>query len=352
MPTKSHEQLTRLVDAAFRKLGTSDGDAAIVARHMVGANLAGHDSHGVILLPTYVDRARKGDVVLNAPFEVLDDTPASARVDGHWGLGQVVSEKAMNLAIDKARKTNVAAVTVVRQSHVGRVGDYPIMAARAGMIAFMFCDSGRTAKGVVPFGGREARLGTNPICIALPSDLEAPVFIDMATSAAAANKIGVYRNRKQQLPPGWIVDKDGNPTTDPNDYFAGGALLPVGGASQGHKGFGLSFMVETFAGILTGLGFGVDPSGRHNDGSLMIVLNPGAFQPIDKFKREVAEFAHWVRETPPAAGVERVYYPGELEHITEQKRRAEGIPIEDETWASLVRTADTLGLSDLVADRS
>jgi uncharacterized oxidoreductase len=258
----------------------------------------------------------------------------------------------MNLAIDKARKTNVAAVTVVRQSHVGRVGDYPIMAARAGMIAFMFCDSGRTAKGVVPFGGREARLGTNPICIALPSDLEAPVFIDMATSAAAANKIGVYRNRKQQLPPGWIVDKDGNPTTDPNDYFAGGALLPVGGASQGHKGFGLSFMVETFAGILTGLGFGVDPSGRHNDGSLMIVLNPGAFQPIDKFKREVAEFAHWVRETPPAAGVERVYYPGELEHITEQKRRAEGIPIEDETWASLVRTADTLGLSDLVADRS
>jgi LDH2 family malate/lactate/ureidoglycolate dehydrogenase len=347
MPTKSADQLGRLVEATFTKLGAKPADAATVARHMVGANLAGHDSHGVILLPTYVERARKGDVVLDAPIDVLDETATTARVDGHWGLGQVVSERAMQLAIEKARTSNVGAITVVRQSHVGRVGDYPIMAARAGMIAFMFCDSGRTAKGVVPFGGREARLGTNPICIALPSDLEATVFIDMATSAAAGNKIGVYRNRKQQLPPGWIVDKDGNPTTDPNDFYAGGSLLPLGGASQGHKGFGLGFMVETFAGILTGLGFGVG-DGRHNDGTLMIVLNPGAFRPADQFKREVAEFAQYIKETPPAAGIERVYYPGELEHLTEQKRRAEGIPIEDQTWESLVKTADELGLSELV----
>jgi LDH2 family malate/lactate/ureidoglycolate dehydrogenase len=349
MPTKSAEQLSRLVEATFTKLGARPADAATVGRHMVGANLAGHDSHGVILLPTYVDRARKGDVVLDAPIDVLDETATTARVDGHWGLGQVVSERAMLLAIEKAQKSNVGAITVVRQSHVGRVGDYPIMAARAGMIAFMFCDSGRTAKGVVPFGGREARLGTNPICIALPSDLEATVFIDMATSAAAGNKIGVYRNRGQQLPAGWIVDKDGSPTTDPNDFFDGGALLPVGGASQGHKGFGLSFMVETFAGILTGLGFGVDPSGRHNDGSLMIVLNPGAFRPADQFKREVAEFARYITETPPAPGVERVYHPGELEYLTEQKRRKEGIPIEDRTWQSLVEMAEKLGLASLAS---
>lgn len=347
MPNRSPEQLTRLVDAAFRTLGASAEDAAIVARHMVGANLAGHDSHGVILLPTYVQRARKGDVVMDAEFDVVEETPTTARIDGHWGLGQVMSERAMKLAIEKARTSNVAAVTVVRQSHVGRVGDYPIMAAKAGMIAFMFCDSGRTSKGVVPFGGREARLGTNPICIALPSDLEATVFIDMATSAAAANKIGVYRNRKQQLPPGWIVDKDGNPTTDPNDYYAGGALLPVGGQSQGHKGFGLSFMVETFAGILTGLGYGVG-DGRHNDGTLMIVLNPAAFRPADQFKAEVAEFAKYIAATPPARGYDRVYYPGELEYLTERKRRAEGIPIEDQTWENLVTTAGELGLGELV----
>src|ERR671933_615824 len=134
MPHLSPEHLTRLVVAVYEAVGVGVDEAAIVARHMVGANLAGHDSHGVILLPTYVQRARKGDVVMDAPFDVVDDTPTTARIDGHWGLGQV-------------------------------------MAAKAGFIAFMFCDSGRTSKGVVPFGGREARLGPNPICIELPSDL-------------------------------------------------------------------------------------------------------------------------------------------------------------------------------------
>jgi LDH2 family malate/lactate/ureidoglycolate dehydrogenase len=348
MPTKSPEQLSRLVDAAFQKLGATPDDAGIVARHMVGANLAGHDSHGVILLPTYVERVGKGDIVLDAPFEIVDDTATTARIDGHWGLGQVVSERAMFLAMEKAKRHNIAAVTVMQQSHVGRVADYPLMAARDDLIAFMFADSGRTAKPVAPFGGREGRLGTNPICIALPSDLEAPVFIDMATSAIAANKLGVYRNRKQSIPEGWIVDKDGNASTDPNAYYAGGTLLPLGG-SQGHKGFGLAFMVETFAGILTGLGFGLDPAGRHNDGTLMICLNPAAFQPLDKFKRQVAELAMYVKETPKAAGVQEIYYPGELELLTEKRRRREGIPVEEQTWASLVATAEKLGIGALVA---
>src|SRR5437879_4393474 len=154
------------------------------------------------------------------------------------------------------------------------------MAARAGMISWMYCDSGRTAKQVAPFGGREARLGTNPMSIALPSDLEAPVFLDMATSAAAAGKIAVARNRGQQLPLGWIVGRDGNPSTDPADFGKGGALLPLGGR-EGHKGYALGFMVEVFAGLLTGLGFGVNPSGRHNDGALMVVLNVSAFRPLD-----------------------------------------------------------------------
>jgi uncharacterized oxidoreductase len=347
MPTKPHQQLEPFVAAAFEKLGAEPADAAVVARHMIGANLAGHDSHGVILLPTYVERARKGDVRVDAPWTLLDDTPTTARVDGGWGLGQVVSERAMALAIAKAKAHNVAAVTVVRQAHVGRVADYPLMAARADLIGFMFCDSGRTAKQVAPFGGRLPRLGTNPLCIALPSDLEAPVFLDMATSAAAGNKIGVYRNRKQPLPPGWIIDRDGNPSNDPNDFYRGGALLPVGGG-QGHKGFGLSFMVEVFAGLLTGLGFGIDPAGRHNDGSLMIVLNPAAFQPLERFKAEVAAFAAYVKDTPPAAGFTEVFYPGELEWRTEQQRRREGIPIEDETWASLLRVAAELGLERLL----
>jgi LDH2 family malate/lactate/ureidoglycolate dehydrogenase len=342
MPVVTAERLDQLIRAVFEAAGAPAPEAATVARHMVGANLAGHDSHGVQLLPRYVGEVRQGHTVPGAQIEILDETAATARVDGHWGFGQVVSEQAMTLAIEKARATRVAAVTVARQAHVGRVADYPLMAARAGLIGLMFCDSGRTAKQVVPFGGREARLGTNPLCIALPSDLEGPVFLDMATSAAAGNKLAVYRARGQTLPPGWIVDREGNPSTDPADYFAGGALLPLGG-SQGHKGYGLGFMVEVFTGLLTGLGFGVDPSGRHNDGSLLLVLDPAAFRPPAQFREEVTAFARYVKETPPATGFDEVLYPGELEWRTEQRRRREGIPIEDETWGAVTRLAAEYG---------
>jgi uncharacterized oxidoreductase len=131
----------------------------------------------------------------------------------------------------------------------------------------------------VPFGGRQARLGTNPISVAFPSDLEGPIFLDMATSAVAAGKLSVQRNRRQPAPPGWIVDKDGNPTTDVEAYYAGGAILPMGG-DQAHKGYVLSFMVETLSGILTGLGFGVSPTGRHNDGTFLAVFDVNAFLPL------------------------------------------------------------------------
>ena len=346
MPTVKPQPLSALVDAVFQAAGASPDEAATIARHMVGANLAGHDSHGIQLMPGYVANIKKGDTIPGAPIEILDETLTTARVDGHWGFGQVVSERAMNLAIEKAQQHNTASVVILRQAHVGRLADYPLMAARAGLIGFMFCDSGKTSKQVVPFGGREPRLGTNPLCIALPSDLEAPIFLDAATSAAAGNKINVYRKRGQPLPANWIVDKDGNPSTDPAAYYAGGALLPYGGA-QGHKSYGLGFMIEVFTGLLTGLGFGIDPSGRHNDGSLLIVLNPAAFRPAAEFRAEVAAFARYIKDTPPAAGVSEVYYPGELEWHTEQHRRTNGIPIDDETWTSILQTAQSLNLTPL-----
>ena len=343
MPTVQAERLERLATTIFERSGAPPEHAALVAAHLVEANLAGHDSHGVILLPTYTDRIKKGHIVPGARFEIVREGPTTARINGNWGFGQVVSERAMQLAIDKAKTYQVAAVTVFHQSHVGRVGDYPLMATRAGMIGLMTADSGKTSKAVAPFGGRVARLGTNPICIALPSDLEGPVFIDMATSAVAAGKINVARNRKEQVPLGWIVDKEGNPTTDPNALRAGGAILPVGG-DQGHKGYGLSFMVETLSGILTGLGFGIDPQGPHNDGVFMAVFAVDAFRPLEEFKQEIADFVKYIKETPPAAGFQEVLYPGEIEYRTEQRRSREGIPIEDETWRQLTELAEASGI--------
>jgi LDH2 family malate/lactate/ureidoglycolate dehydrogenase len=345
MPNIDAPRLTRICRGVLLKLGASEEEANTVAEHQIGANLAGHDSHGIILLATYADRIRKGHILPGAQFEIAHDTPTTARINGHWGFGQVVQTKATRLAIEKARTQMIAAVTVAYQSHVGRLGDYPLMAAREGMIGLMFCDSGRAPKYVVPFGGRDARLGTNPVSVALPSNLEGPFFLDMATSQAAGGKILVARNRRKAVPAGWLVDKEGNPTTDPNDYYAGGALLPLGGLDGGHKGYGLGAIVESFAGILTGLGWGIDPAGKHNDGSLFIAVNVAAFRPVEEFKAEVTEFAAFLKSSRPVPGVAEVLYPGEIEWRTTQARLRTGIPVEDDTWAEIRKLASTLGVS-------
>jgi len=266
-------------------------------------------------------------------------------VNGRWGFGPVISEWTMERLIDKARQTRIAAGTVREQSHVGRLADYPLMATRAGFIGLMMADSGQSPKAVAPFGGREARLGTNPICIAFPSDLPGPIFIDMATSAVAAGKLNLARAQGKAIPLGWLLDRDGKPTTDPNAQSQGGVMLPLGGP-EGHKGYGLSFAVETLASVLPGLGFGVDPKGRHNDGTFMLVVDPDAFSP-KVFKAEVEAFVKYLKATPPAEGFAEVLYPGEIEYRTEQRRRREGIPIEESTWNRLGAIGSRFGLAPL-----
>ena len=345
MPVFTPDYLHKVAYHIYRAKGASEQEAEIVATHQVKANLVGHDSHGVIHITEYVDRINRGHIVPGAPFVVDRETPCTAVINGNWGFGFVVTERAMNMAIDKARDNGVAAITIYHQSHIGRVGDYPTMAADQGMIGLVTADSGAGPKAVVPFGGREPRLGTNPICIAIPSDLEGPLFVDMATSAVAGGKVALAVARGTSIPEGWIVDKDGNPTTDPTALAKGGASLPLGGP-EGHKGYGLSVMVEILSGLLTGLGFGHDPSSRHNDGCFLAVFNVEAFRPLADFKREVAELAGYLTSSPPAAGFDRVYYPGEPEHLRTQELLKEGIFVEDATWARLRELAVEYGLED------
>ena len=345
MPTVTHDRLRQIAARLLQCAGASKEEAGTVAEHSIGANLAGHDSHGVIQVPTYIERIQRGHIVPGADLDVVKDSPTTTVVDGNWGFGYVVSEWAMRTTIDKAKLSNVAAATVFRQSHVGRVADYPIMAAREGMIGIMTADSGRSAKGVVPFGGRKPRLGTNPICIAMPSNLEGPMFVDMATSAVAAGKVKLAQARGTSIPEGWIVDDKGDPSTDPSDYDQGGSLLPLGGP-EGHKGYGLSVMVEIFSGILTGLGFGHEPSGRHNDGCFMAVFNVAAFRPLDQFKKDVTELASYIKSSDTADGFDEVLYPGELEHRQTQRRLKDGIEVEEATWSKLADLAREYGVAE------
>jgi uncharacterized oxidoreductase len=334
MPVVNADRLVRIGAALLRSAGASEEEAEAVATGCVNANLAGHDSHGIIAVPTYIDRIKAGHIVPGAPWTIVQESPTTTVIDGHWGFGFHVNARAMALTIEKAKTANVAACTVFRQSHVGRLAAYPLMAAKAGMIGIAAADSGRSPKHVAPFGGREARLGTNPLSIAVPSDLEAPFYLDMATSAVAAGKIQLAVARGEAIPKGWIIDAEGRHTTDPRDYRKGGALLPLGG-TEGYKGSGLAAMVEVLCGLLTGLGFGVEPTGRHNDGGFMAVFNVAAFRPLAQFKQEVADFARYLKSTPPAEGSRGVFYPGEVEYLREQERRKNGIEIEDATWDRL-----------------
>jgi LDH2 family malate/lactate/ureidoglycolate dehydrogenase len=345
MPTIDSERLKRISHDILIKHGASEEEASTVAKHQISANLMGHDSHGILQLATYLDRIKKGHIVPGAKFEIVNETPATAKINGNWGFGQVVQTRATKLAIEKAKKNMIAAVTVAYQSHVGMLGTYTRMAAAEGMIGQMYCDSGRGPKQVVPFGGRDPRLGTNPICIALPSNLDGPIFIDAATSQVAAGKVALYRNRHKPVPSGWLVDKEGNATTDPNDFFSGGALMPMGGTDGGHKGYGLGAMIDVFAGILTGLGWGEDPQARHNDGSLFIAINVAAFRPIEEFKDEVTGFTGFLKSSRPAHGFKEVMYPGEIEWLTMQERLKTGVSIEDDTWTVVTKLAASVGVS-------
>jgi uncharacterized oxidoreductase len=345
MPTFSAEHLRALCYKLLVAARVPTDEAEIVARHCIGANLAGHDSHGIIQIPTYIDRIKKGHIVPGAPWVIVQETSTTTVIDGHWGFGYVVNERAMRRTIEKAQLTGVAATTVFRQGHIGRLASYPLMAADAGMIGMIWADSGRSPKGVAPFGGREARLGTNPWSIAVPSTLDGPLFIDMATSAVAQGKISLAAARNQNVPQGWIVDSAGAMTTNPHDLFKGGALLPLGGATEGYKGYGLAVIGEILCGLLTGLGFGVEPTGRHNDGCFMAVFKVDAFRPLARFKAEVAEFAQYLKATPPSEGSSGVLYPGEVEHRAKIERSEHGIEIEDMTWAKLGALAAELGVA-------
>ena len=345
MPTFPPERLEALLTDIYRAAGVPQDAAATVAEHQVQANLVGHDSHGVIRTPGYVDLIERGHIVADATPSIEQESPTTAVIDANWGLGFVSTQFAVDLACDKAVSSGTAAVTIKRQGHIGRLGAYSARAAQRGMIGLVTADSGKGPKSVAPFGGRQRRLGTNPLSIAVPSAEDGPVVLDMATSTVAGGKVKLARNRGAQLPAGGVIDVDGKPTSDPTAIERGGALLPLG-ADQGHKGYGLSFMVEVLSGLLTGIGFGVDPNGIHNDGVFVAVFAVERFRPLEDFRREVSEFVAYLKETPLAEGHQEILYPGELESRTRTERQRSGIFVEDRTWAALTALAGRLGIRD------
>ena len=215
-------------------------EARVVAELLVEANLVGHDSHGVIRIPQYLGQVEAGDIVPDAAVEVAHEAPTLAVLDAHWGFGQVAMSRGVDMGLEKAQATGMAAISVRQANHVGRLGSYVERIAEETAIALMFVNGAPVCR-MAPWGGREARHGTNPIAMAFPSRSGPPVVLDMTTSAVAEGKVRVQRNRGAEVPDGWLLDAEGQPTNDPNTLYADppGTILPLGG-SLGHKGYGLN----------------------------------------------------------------------------------------------------------------
>jgi len=329
----------------FIAVGTPEEGAERVAASLVGANLVGHDSHGVIRIPQYVRMVREGRVDPEATPTFIRETPCTALVSGNWGWGQVAAWEASQLAVAKARDTCVAAVALFESNHVGRVGEYVEEIARHGMIGIATINNHGGAPQVAPFGGRERRLASNPIAFAAPTGGD-PILVDMTSSVVAEGKIRVLHNMGKLAPEGWLIDAEGKPTRDPNVLYEDppGAMLPLGG-SLGHKGYGLSVLVEVMSGALTGAGCTNLMRERIGNAMFLQAIRVDAFVAKERYLEEVDGLVSSLKSCPPAEGFREVLLPGEPERLTERKRRAEGIPVDDETWHQVCETADSLGVS-------
>lgn len=330
----------------FIAAGAPPEEARLVSEFLVKANLAGHDSHGIIRVIQYVNEIERGFLRPGAKIEIERETPSSAVLNGNWGFGQVVAKRAMELAVEKARDNAISVVCAFNCNHIGRLADYTMIASKKDMIGIAMVNSTRF---VAPFGGKERMLSTGPMSFAFPSDLEFPFIVDVATSVVAEGKVRVALHKGEKIPFGWIIDKNGNPSNNPQDLYDGGALLPLGGEESGHKGFGLGLAVEVLSGILTNAGCAYEETKRGN-GVFFEVINIEKFMPIDEFKRRVGDLIRALKASKPRPGFKEIIIPGEPEYLMEKVRLKEGIYIPERTWEEIRKIARKLKVSEYSAD--
>ena len=342
MPVKSADELNEITRKILVAVGASESNAGRVAEALVSAHLAGHDSHGVQQLPLYVKDIEAGFILPANEPEVVQETASSALIRGHWTFGLVVAKQGMQLAIDKAADDNIAIVALTELNHIGRVGEYAEMAAEADLVSIIAAGGFSEENPVAaPHGGRKAVLGTNPISIGFPAG-DKPMIVDFATTITSGGKVLLAISKGEEAPPGFLLDGDGNPTTDPNKFYEGGALLPFGG----HKGFGVMMAVEFLGRILAG-GDRYATPGRGgpimgHQGVSMIVINPAGFQPLAQYHERAEELMERVRGVPPASGFDEVMAPGDPERRARETRQKEGIYVAESTWDKLTDLAKSL----------
>ncbi len=332
MPTARAEDLQRLAAAVFVAYGAFSEAADTVAHALVRASLCGHDSHGILRIGRYVDKIRQRTLDPAARPSIVHQCGAVAVVDGGLGFGQVSAQFGTDLVIELAYLHGIAAVSLSRTQHIGRLGDYAERISAAGFIALIFASGAGLGGSVTAHGGRERIFGTNPLAWGLPVPAgRAPLVADFSTSAIPEGKIGMAQARGKRLPAGAVIDRKGQPSTDPAAFHDGGALLPFGG----HKGASLVLLIEVMASLLGRSVPSSSPEYRPGNPAVLIALAVDAFLPRGDYDRHLAALLTRVENSRPAKGFDRVLLPHTPELETLAKRKRDGIPVPDALWREL-----------------
>jgi uncharacterized oxidoreductase len=345
VPTVPADVLISFAESLFAAGGVPGDEARRVARSLVDANLCGHDSHGVIRIPQYVQAIRDGRLKPGAPLTIVKETAAILVADGGMGLGQVQAHRLLDRLVPRAEALGLAAGTLKRCGHIGRLGEYAESAAARGLALIATVNNHGYGRAVAPPGGIEGRLATNPLCLGAPTKAE-PVVLDIGTSVVAEGKIRVLFNKGQKAPDGWLLNHLGQPTNDPGVLYKDppGTILPLGG-SQAYKGFGISLLLDMLSGGLSGAP--CSTPGAPNlvaNAVVFIVLDVGQFFGSEHFLDEVTKLAANVRACPRVEGVADIMLPGDPERREKAKRLTAGIPLDEGTWGHLTKLAASLAV--------
>jgi uncharacterized oxidoreductase len=338
------DNLTRAIEAIALAGGSDADEARRVAENLVMANLSGHDSHGIGMMPRYVEALLEGGLLANQKPAVKVDAGALLVLDGMTGYGQTIGHDATRMAIERTKQLGSCVMALGNAHHLGRIGHWAEMAVAEGLISLHFVNVQSFAR-VAPFAGADRRFGTNPVTIGIPLPGEEPFVLDMATSAVAQGKLRVAHNQRKKIPAGWLIDTDGNPTDDPK----WGVLQPFGAmlCFGEHKGYGLAVACELLGGALTGGGV-TDHDNKTKrrvlNGMFAIFVDPRKLGTEEVFARDAKSFLAWLRASRPAPGHDKVRIAGEPERAYRATRLREGIPVDDETWSEIRAAAAKLKL--------